>query len=64
MGAAVFVYLKTGSALLDGNHIVYLTLILVAGLILYFAFVFRRDAQIVAELTRGKFEARTGKPPS
>jgi hypothetical protein len=69
LGAALYAYITTGSGvvsgtqmiwrepLMTGGHIVWLTLILVAGLVLYFAFVFKRDAQIVANLGKGELSA-------
>jgi hypothetical protein len=60
VGVALYAHLQGGQPFLTGAHIVWLTLIFVVGLVVYFAFVFNRDVQLVGELTKGTLSAQTG----
>jgi hypothetical protein len=54
LGAALFAYVKRGPGFLTGNQLVILYGLLVAGLLIYFSFVFRRLLRLRVELTKTK----------
>jgi hypothetical protein len=62
LGAALFAYLKRGAGFLTGNQIVMLCGLLVAGLLIYFSFVFRRLLRLRMEIskTKAQFDMTSG----
>ena len=61
IGSATYAHVKTGQALLSGLHLVLITLISVGGLLVYFAFIFRREARIMAQWEKARLEMGAGR---
>jgi hypothetical protein len=54
LGASLFAFLKKGPGFLNGNQLVIIFGMMIAGLVIYFSFVFGRAARVKMEITKTK----------
>ena len=54
LGIGLYAFIQKGEGFLSGNHFVFIFLILAFSLVIYFSFVFGRQAKLKAEISKTK----------